>query len=189
MQQWLNTTCNFDDFEEKTFNKVWLKALDDIENWNEEELKMNFISVIIDLSYFSSTKTIRSMFDRTIEAEVDGIFLRVKPDFTMAKGVMDLIQKPYFHFHEYKKDKEPTKDPLAQLLKAFLIGSKMNQNGKPLYGAYIIGRYWYFVTYENNETRDYCVSPSYDSTKEAELMQIIAILRHFRIILETVLMI
>jgi hypothetical protein len=189
MQEWLNTSCELNNIEKINFDKIINRALEEIENWNEEELKMYFISDIIDLSNFQSTKTIRSMFDRPIEATVDNIHLKVKPDFTMAKGIMDLIQSPYFHFHEYKKDKEASRDPLGQLLKAFLIGSEINQNGKPLYGAYIIGRYWYFVVYENNISRDYCVSPSYDSTKEHELLQIIAILRHFRVILETKLII
>jgi hypothetical protein len=39
------------------------------------------------------------------------------------------------------------------------------------------------------EAKEYCVSPSYDSTKEVELMHIIAVLRHFKVILETVLMV
>jgi hypothetical protein len=55
-----------------------------------------------------------------------------------------------------------------------------------MYGAYIIGRFWYFVTMEGKE---YCVSKAFDSTEEMGLMHIIAVLRHFKVILETVLIV
>ncbi|MFM2345195.1 MAG: hypothetical protein RLZZ210_1808 [Pseudomonadota bacterium] len=188
---WLNADDykELDHIQQAIFNKSIKRAQLKIRNWSEEDLKMYFISDIIDLSNLDFDDTICALFDKKLETDVDGIHLISKPDFTIGKGIIDLIKSPYFHFHEYKKDKEASRDPLGQLLKAFLIGSEINQNGKPLYGAYIIGRYWYFVVYENNISRDYCVSPSYDSTKEHELLQIIAILRHFRVILETKLII
>ncbi len=186
LHNWLNTQTALDMFEEHVFKKILKDAKINIASWNEEELKMYFISYIIDLSNLRSSKNIRSFFERTIDAEVEGIYLKTKTDFMIAKGVLDLVKTPYFHFQEYKKEKDPHGDPLEQLLEAFLIAQAMNQNGKPMYGAYIVGRYWYFVTME---AKEYCVSPSYDSTKETELMHIIAILRHFKVILETTLMI
>ena len=54
-----------------------------------------------------------------------------------------------------------------------------------MYGLYVIGRYWYFVVMEG---KNYCVSKGYDSTDKEDLLEIIAILRKFRVILETVLM-
>ncbi|MFM2344648.1 MAG: hypothetical protein RLZZ210_1259, partial [Pseudomonadota bacterium] len=64
--------------------------------------------------------------------------------------------------------------------------TEINKNAKPIYGAYIIGRFWYFVVFQN---REYCVSRAFDSTQEDGLMQIIAILRHFKVILETKLLV
>jgi hypothetical protein len=68
----------------------------------------------------------------------------------------------------------------------FAATQAINKNDKPMYGAYIIGRFWYFVTMEGKE---YCVSKAFDSTEEVGLMQIIAVLRHFKVILETTLMV
>jgi hypothetical protein len=185
LHSWLNTHTTLDIFEEHLFKKILKDAKINMTSWNEEELKMYFISYIIDLSNLRSSKNIRSFFERTIDAEVEGIYLKTKTDFMIAKGLLDVMQNPYFHFQEYKKDKDPNGDPLGQLLEAFLIAQAINKNDKPMYGAYIIGRFWYFVTMEGKK---YCVSPSYDSTKEVELMQIIAVLRHFKVILETTLL-
>jgi hypothetical protein len=186
MNHWLSTSCSLNYVEAENFKSAIEEAKNNIEAWNEEDLKMNFISPILSLAHLKSTRTIRTFFEKIIEAEVDGIYLKTKTDFMIAKGLLDLVETPYFHFQEYKKEKDPYGDPLGQLLEAFLIAQAMNQNGKPMYGAYIVGRYWYFVTME---AKEYCVSPSYDSTKEVELMQIIAVLRHFKIILETKLMV
>lgn len=186
MSNWLNTKCELNQNEHYLFDKIIQRALDNIDSWNEEELKMKFISFVLQLSNIEESREIRTFFEKTIQATVEGIFLKTKTDFMIAKGLLDLVKTPYFHFQEYKKEKEPNNDPLGQLLEAFLIAQSMNQNNKPIYGAYIVGRYWYFVTMENKE---YCVSKSYDSTQEDDLMQIIAILRHFKVILETVLLV
>ena len=75
---------------------------------------------------------------------------------------------------------------MAQLLEAFLIAQQMNQNGKPMYGVDIMGANWRFVIMEN---REYCISETYDSVNKADLLAIISVLRHFKHILETRLMI
>jgi hypothetical protein len=126
-----------------------------------------------------------SFFDKKLEAVVEGHRLSVKADFVLAKGVLDYMQRPFFHFQEYKPEKNPSGDPMAQLLEAFLIAQTENSDGKPLYGCEIVGKSWRFVTMEG---KSYCVSKSYDSTDREELFQIIAILRQFRVILETKLL-
>jgi hypothetical protein len=49
----------------------------------------------------------------------------------------------------------------------------------------VIGRHWYFVVMQD---KDYCVSMAYDCTVKDELLQIIAVLRQFKTILETILL-
>jgi hypothetical protein len=63
-----------------------------------------------------------------------------------------------------------------------LIAQEKNKNGKPMYGCTVVGKYWEFLILEN---RTYCVSRSYDCTDQEDLLQIIAILRKFKAILET----
>lgn len=126
-----------------------------------------------------------SYFEKTISATVENTFLKVKTDFMLANGVMDKPKKPYFHFQEYKKRKDPNGDPVAQLVEAILIAQEINQNGKPLYGCTVTGKYWEFFIMEG---KTYCVSKSYDSTEKEDLIKTIAILRQFKIILEEILM-
>ncbi len=184
LEKWLDTTTILSNEDAKTVTNLAQEALENVENWNEEDLKMNFIAFIIAISGLKSNDKFRSLYEKTVQATVEGHFLKAKTDFMIAKGVMDLVKVPYFHFQEYKKEKDPNGDPLAQLIEAFLIAQEKNKNGKPMYGAYVVGRFWYFVTMEG---KNYCVSNAYNSTEEKDLIQIIAILRNFRVILETTL--
>jgi len=186
MQEWLNNDAPaFNPFEQSIFDKSYQKISKNYEGWSEEDLKMKFISPILELGNVLDGDNFVSFFDKALEEEVEGYKLSVKADFVIAKGVLDYMQRPYFHFQEYKPKKNPTGDSMAQLLEAFLIAQ--TQNAKegieiPLYGCEIVGKLWTFVTMEN---KVYCVSKSYDSTEREELLQIIAILRKFREILET----
>jgi hypothetical protein len=186
MLRWLGTTTVLSAYEQETFSRILAQAIENIDAWAEEDLKMNFIAFILELANLKSSKYIRTFFDKTIEAERDGFFLKVKSDFMIGKGILDMLQVPYFHFQEYKKEKDPNGDPLAQLLEAFLIAQVLNKNQKPIYGCYVIGRFWYFVIMEEKQ---YCISEAFDSTKADSLLQIIAVLRHFKQILETELIV
>ena len=75
---------------------------------------------------------------------------------------------------------------MAQLLSAFLIAQEKNKNGLPMYGVDIMGKQWSFVTMEG---KDYCISTSFNSVDSKDLMTIIAMLRKFKFILETRLMV
>lgn len=156
-----------------------------ISTWSEEDLKMHFISPVLKLGKVMTNTKFVSFFDKKLTAEVQGYQLSVKADFVIAKGLMDFMQKPYFHFQEYKPNKNPTGDSMAQLLEAFLIAQKLNDDGKPLYGCEVNGANWIFLTMEN---KDYCVSKAFDSRDKEDLLTIIAVLRKFRYILETVLL-
>ena len=75
---------------------------------------------------------------------------------------------------------------MGQLLQAMMIAQDQNNNGKPIYGCEIMGKDWNFVILEG---KTYCISKSYDCTEHDELLQIISILRHFKEILETKLLV
>jgi len=188
MQEWLTVDVPaFGALEEETFQKLVEKSVR-IANWSEEDLKMKFISDVLDLGHLLEEDTFVSFFDKKFTAEVEGHHLFVKADFVIGSGVLDYLIRPFFHFQEYKPQKNPTGDPMAQLLQAFLIAQTHNKKDNkniPLYGCEIIGKQWTFIVMEE---KNYCVSPSYDATKRHELYQIIAILRKFREILETRLM-
>ncbi len=188
MEEWLSVSNpKFNTVEQGIFESLLHKALK-VSAWSEENLKMKYISPILELGKVLDSDNFVSFFDKSLASEVQGYKLSVKVDFTIGSGLLDYMETPYFHFQEYKPQKNPTGDPMAQLLEAFLIAQVKNTaSGKvvPLYGAEIIGKNWTFITMEANE---YCVSKSFDSTDKEDLLKIIAILRKFREILETKLL-
>ena len=187
MEAWLNVEKpTFSIVEQANFEATYNNGLKHIKNWSEEDLKMKFISPILALGKVMEDINFVSFFDKKLAAEVQGYQLSVKADFVIAKGLMDFMQKPYFHFQEYKPNKNPTGDSMAQLLEAFLIAQKINDDGKPLYGCEVNGAIWTFLTMENSS---YCISKAFDSRDKEDLLLIIAILRKFRHIIETVLLV
>ena len=172
--------------EQYLFDDTYETGLNLVSTWSEEDLKMHFISPVLKLGKVMTNPKFVSFFDKKLAGEVQGYHLSVKADFVIAKGLLNFMQKPYFHFQEYKPDKNPTGDSMAELLEAFLIAQKINDDGKPLYGCEVNGATWIFLTMENNS---YCVSKAFDSRDKEDLLTIIAVLRKFRHILETVLLV
>jgi hypothetical protein len=183
MQEWLDVQPPvFDIYEQYNFDKTLLKGQRSIRGWNEEDLKMKFLSPILELGQITKDDIAISYFDKIISATIDGIKLIVKSDFMLAKGILDVWETPFFHFQEYKPHKNPSGDSMAQLIEAFLIAQELNQNGKPMYGVDIMGANWQFVTMEG---REYCISKPLSAIDKDDLLTIIAMLRKFRFILET----
>ncbi len=172
----------FEQYEEVFLDIIWNEAKNGIEGWNEEELKTKFICFVIRLGLLNDNHLYKTYAERELFEVIDGYYLYAKPDFMIAKGILDKPKTPYFYFQEYKKMKDPSGDPVPQLLEGFLIAQAHNQNKKPLYGCTITGKLWDFFVMEN---KNYCISKSYDCTDKEDLWQIIALLRNFKHILET----
>ncbi|MFN0200627.1 MAG: hypothetical protein ACKVTZ_03865 [Bacteroidia bacterium] len=182
LQEWLQAETTLSSSEIELFEDIYEDAHQNIAGWQEEDLKMKFISFVLRLGHLKNNHRYHTYFEKTVFATVTGIFLKTKTDFMVAKGVFNMPQVPYFHFQEYKPQLNPTGESMAQLVEAFLIAQTKNANGKPLYGCEVIGKQWSFVLMEGAK---YYVSDAFDATKRDELLQIIAILRKFKLILET----
>ena len=186
MAEWLEVAPQvLNAHEQYSFDRALTKAKRYIAGWQEEDLKMKFISKILDLGGLEDNEQVMSYFDKTISGTVENIKLTVKSDFMLAKGTLDYFKIPFFHFQEYKPYKNPSGDSMAQLLEAFLIAQVKNNNQHPLYGVDIMGGNWRFVTMVGKE---YCVSNVYNSLDREQLLKIIAILRKFGVILKERLM-
>ncbi len=183
MKEWLDVENPiFDVVEQGLFDRKLREAIIRLEGWSEEDLKMKFITYILELGLLTDSDEVLGYFDKMISATVEGTFLKVKSDFMMAKGILNVHENPYFHFQEYKPKLNPTGEPMAQLLEAFLIGQTKNKVQKPLYGVEIVGEYWKFVILDG---KDYCISPTFVCTEKDDLLKIISILRKFKHILMT----
>jgi hypothetical protein len=183
--EWIAAETELSISENELFENIYADAFENITGWQEEDLKMKFISYVLLLGHLTNNKRYHTYFEKTISANVEGLFLKTKTDFMIAKGVLNIPQVPYFHFQEYKPQINPTGEPMAQLLEAFLIAQTQNANKKPLYGCEVIGKQWTFVVMES---KNYYVSKAYDCTEREDLLKIIAMLRKFKEILETKLL-
>ena len=190
MTQWLTATASLSIGEQELFEIIFNDVQANIIRWQEEELKMLFISPLLILGHLKNTEKYLNFFDRPVEGVVNGYFLKVKPDFMIATGSLGKPDAPYFHFQEYKPFKNPSGDSMGQLLEALLIaqsknGQSKNTQEKPLYGCEVLGSAWRFVILKG---QTYYVSNPFDCTERDDLLKIIAILRNFKHILETQLL-
>jgi hypothetical protein len=176
MQTWLDCETTLNDGEQYLFDLIFNDACQNIGGWHEEDLKMKFICFVLRLGNLVDNQHFHTYFERTIETTVEGRFLKVKTSFMLAKGILDMPQVPYFHFQEYKRQTDPNGDPIAQVLEAMLIAQEINQNKQPIYGAYVIGKFWNFIVLEN---KTYSLSKTFDCTEHDDLLKIIAVLRKF----------
>ena len=183
--EWLDCQAELNTGEQYIFDFILQDAQEKIDSWHEEDLKMKFISFVLRLGHLVDNPIYNTYFERTVEGAVEKHFLKTKTDFMVAKGIFDKPQNPYFHFQEWKRHRDPTGDPVAQLLEAFLIAQQVNQNDNPVYGCTVTGKYWEFVVMSG---KNYFISESYDCTKKDDLTKIIAVLRQFNHILENTLL-
>ncbi len=183
MQAWTDVDAPiFTTVEQANFEHLWQKVYSKIEGWNEEELKFKFIAHLMDLGHLEDNGQYKTFCEREIFATVEDKYLYLKADFMIAKGILDKHKTPYFYLQEYKKLKDPSGDPVPQLIEGFLIAMHENQNGKPMYGCTVTGKLWDFFVMEG---RTYCISDSFDCTNKDHLLKIISILRKYKEILET----
>jgi len=96
-------------------------------------------------------------------------------DFLIAQGEQ-IPKAPYFCLHEYKPEEGVSNDPFGQLLIAMVAAQQANELvGKqlPIYGAFIIGRNFYFVILEDKQ---YAVSDIFTAT-QTDILDIYLILQ------------
>lgn len=145
--------------------------------WNEEELKVKFIALLLNMVEYDEG-LYQSFWEREIRATVQGLPIAGVADLVVAQGRF-APRRLFFCLHEYKKEREQSGDPLGQVLVAMLAAQQINENDQPVYGAYVVGRNWFFVVLKGQR---YAVSLAYDATKD-EIFAIYAILKHLKTII------
>jgi len=149
-----------------------------VESWTEQEMVMKYVSFITTFAYLSSDNY-QTFADRSLSVQVGNEKLFGRVDFMVASGRYE-PEAPYFCFHEYKRAKPGHEsDPVGQLLATMLAAQALNESKQPIYGAYIIGKFWQFVILEHQE---YAISKSYDSTDEP-LWDIMRILKGLNLLI------
>lgn len=174
LDAWLSHKYRISAFERRYLTELqatWSLGGDD---WTEVELENKFISPLIvfakidnrNFAYFLERKLTATIGEHELTGRVDGM---IATGFRAPK-------KPYFCLNEYKRESNPDGDPKGQALIAMLVAQYLNQDGKPVFGTYIIGRHWHFMVLEGNE---YVISKSY-TIDDNEIFNIFQLLKGLR---------
>lgn len=178
LDNWLSLPITLPAEEKKVLDGLQEKLIQYVDIWNEQELIIKFISFIIALADYD-TDDFKSYANRKLKGKIGGKLLSGEVDLMIASGAFEPKQ-PYFCLHEYKKEKGADNDPLGQLLIAMLTAQELNDNSFPIYGAYVTGRNWFFLTLQNNT---YCISNEYVATR-ADIYDIMKIMKGLKVIIK-----
>lgn len=148
------------------------------DEWNEEELKMNFISFVLFLAHIDEPKRISTFYERRLSGIVNDIEISLVVDCMFASPTKSGQPKsPYFFMQEFKRSLGDSHDPEGQMLAAMILAQDKNADGKPLFGCWIQGKIWYFTILNGTE---YCVSRTFDASNPNDIHQIVFILRKLK---------
>ncbi len=104
-------------------------------------------------------------------------------DFVLGKG-LQTMRKPHYLVNKYIAETPQKGEIIIQdighLLIAMVASQKQNQDDKPIYGIYVVGRLWFFVILDGSQ---YALSKSY-SAEDEEVFKIFAMLLHIKGIME-----
>ncbi len=184
LDDWLQVSVGqLTTFQEQLFQETLTDLIEYAEVWNEEELKVNAISVIFRLAELNQPPIVKTFFERRIYKKVGQHTISVVVDLMLAAVLGKGTPKhPYFFMQEMKKEKRYQNDPEGQMLAAMIAAQAINNNQKTLYGGYVIGRNWFFGVLEG---KNYTISNAFNATKETDLRQIVFILRRLKQIIIT----
>jgi hypothetical protein len=141
-------------------------------SYNEEELKVKFISPILNRVKFTDVEhEIRDFYEEKITYRTDRFVLTGTTDFLVSKG-LEYSKKPYFFIQEFKRT-IANDDPRRQLLAELISAVELN-GFKVIKGAFIIGENWNFVILDKqeNDKYQYFVSHTLNATHINDLEQI-----------------
>ncbi len=156
LDEWTAYTHEITDFERLYIHKLQSHFLLGGDDWNEVELENKFISPLI---VFSEIANIRYSYflERELSLQIGDYQLVGKVDGMIATGFRN-PKKPYFCLNEYKRGTDPNGDPKGQVLIAMLVAQHLNDNKKPIFGCFIIGKLWQFMVLQGNQ---YAISQGY----------------------------
>jgi hypothetical protein len=179
LQNWLsNNTGTLKATYQDILEGARLVLLRKWDEWNEEELKMNFISLVILAAQIEEPNRINTYYERRLSGDVADTNISVIVDFMIASPMKSGRPKtPYFFMQEFKRSLGDSHDPEGQMLAAMILAQELNKNNQPLYGSWKQGKIWYFTVLNG---KDYCVSQAFDAADKNDLSQIVFILRHLK---------
>lgn len=174
LKEWLSTPQTLSEVEQTVLLDLRETLLDRIEDWNEQELIIKCIAPMLALVNFD-TESFSSFAERPLAAESGEFQLSGVVDVMIASG-RQIPRSPYFCLHEYKKEAGTDSDPGGQALAAMYSAQILNHEQFPIYGAYVLGRNWFFIVLEHTT---YSISNEYAASKD-DIFEIAKILKSLK---------
>jgi hypothetical protein len=169
---WFNSAIDLSESVESFLKELIYKNRALVQNYNEEDLKLYFLSPLFNsIDFKSFEKKYRAFYNEKIRYETEKFIFNGEVDFVIASGLFQ-SGVPYFFIQEFKKSKEFS-NPEPQLLAEMVAGVELS-GVKEMKGAFIIGAIWNFVILEklDESSYRYYVSENFDSTKLEDLKAI-----------------
>ena len=179
LTNWLDAKTVLTDLEIAILDLALQRHRDLARGWNEEELKMHFISPILSVANTNIPNVCKTFFERPLHGIINNYEMDVITDCMVALPKLGGDpDKPYFFLQEFKQSQRFGRtDPEGQMLAAMLLAQQSNADDKYLYGCFVIEKNWHFTTIKG---LDYCVSPQFDATKKEDLIKIVYILHQLK---------
>ena len=178
LNDWLNAHSTLTEIESTVLEQSRQRLEVKWDEWNEEELKMHFISFVFFVAQPDVPDKITTFYERKFVGKVRDISISLIVDCMLASPTNSGLPKnPYFFLQEFKRSLGDSHDPEGQMLAAMLLAQEKNQDGRPIYGSWIQGAVWRFTVLNGAE---YCVSKTYDATQTEDLLQIVFTLRKLK---------
>jgi hypothetical protein len=187
LEQWITTEQPISDDEQNQLEALRQVAFENIDYWNEEELKMNYLGSLFHLAKLYG-ENYRTFYDRPVSVILNDIKIHGRVDGVVANG-FQTPENPYFCIHEYKQERNAARnnregDPKGQLLAGMLAVQTLNKDNRPIFGCSILARNWYFMVLEGT---NYATSDAFSSTNQESLFHIFKMLRYIKCYVEDIL--
>jgi hypothetical protein len=169
--EWFSET-ELDSREIDFLERLLLKEREFIKYYYEEDLKIKFISAILNhIDFCSKEQKIKDFYETKLSYKTEQFELKGNTDYMVSSG-LKRAKKPYFFLQEFKRSRT-NDDPQSQLLAQLISAVELN-SWKSIKGAYIVGAIWNFVILERVEKHKYkyYISQNFDSTKIEDLKAI-----------------
>lgn len=143
-------------------------------DWNEAEMKFHFLGPLMNVVDFD-TEYYNSFAERPLQVQIEDEVALGIVDFMVASGEQ-VPEAPYFCLHEYKPEEKSSNDTSGQLLIAMVAAQQANRAAGrdiPIYGAFVIGRNFYFMVLDDDQ---YAFSDVFPVTQE-DIFAVFVILR------------
>lgn len=102
LTEWMHVSNTLTEEERAYLAKFRSILLQKIATWSEEDLKMKFISHLLEVVDFDETDEYRSFFDATVKAQINDHTITAKADMTVATGIAE-PQVPFFIYARVQK--------------------------------------------------------------------------------------